>query len=103
MITGVTTSGHMIRRDNLDRVAVPERLWTAYCCPDFDRNAPYVERYKFPAYAAYGLNDRVNNHVQELSLNELQKFLKNNMDVDKNFQIFYNDCVPDSWWAAKHL
>ncbi|KAG5261267.1 hypothetical protein AALO_G00301920 [Alosa alosa] len=96
MITGVTTSGHMIRRDNLDRVAVPEHLWTAYCCPDHDRNAPYAERYKFPAYAAFGLNDRVNNHMQELSISDLQRFLKNHMEVDKNFQIFYNDCIPDS-------
>ncbi|KAI7814131.1 endonuclease domain-containing 1 protein-like [Triplophysa rosa] len=96
VITGVTTSGNMIRRDNLDRVAIPEYIWTAYCCTDFDHNAPYSERYKLPVFGAYGLNDRVNNHIVEVPIKNLEKFLKGKMDVDKSFQIFYSDCVPDS-------
>ncbi|XP_033466133.2 endonuclease domain-containing 1 protein [Epinephelus lanceolatus] len=96
VVTGVTTSGHTIRRNNLDRVAVPEYMWSAYCCTEFDQNAPYFVRYKFPVFAAYGLNDRVNNHMVEVPLKNLEKFLKGRMDVDKNFQIFYNDCVPDN-------
>ncbi|XP_051754640.1 endonuclease domain-containing 1 protein [Ctenopharyngodon idella] len=95
LITGVTTSGNMIRRDNQDRVAIPEFVWTAYCCTDYDHNAPYSERYKFPAFGAYGLNDRVNNHIVEVPIKNLEKFLKGKMEVDKNFQIFYNDCVSD--------
>lgn len=95
VVTGVTTSGHTIRRNNLDRVAVPEYLWSAYCCTEFDQNAPYFVRYKFPVFAAYGLNDRVNNHMVEVPLKNMEKFLKGRMDVDKNFQIFYSDCVPD--------
>ncbi|KAI2662828.1 Endonuclease domain-containing 1 protein [Labeo rohita] len=95
VITGVTTSGNMIRRDNLNRVAVPEFMWTAYCCTDYDHNAPYSERYKFPAFGAYGLNDRVNNHIVEVPIKNLEKFLKGKMEVDKNFQIFYSDCVSD--------
>ncbi|XP_043099888.1 endonuclease domain-containing 1 protein-like isoform X1 [Puntigrus tetrazona] len=95
VITGVTTSGNMIRRDNLDRVAIPEFMWTAYCCTDYDHNAPYAERYKFPAFGAYGLNDRVNNHIVEVPIKNLEKFLKGKMEVDKNFQIFYSDCVSD--------
>ncbi|XP_033961673.2 endonuclease domain-containing 1 protein [Pseudochaenichthys georgianus] len=95
VVTGVTTSGHTIRRNNLDRVAVPEYLWSAYCCTEFDQNAPYFVRYKFPVFAAYGLNDRVNNHMAEIPLKNMEKFLKGRMDVDKNFQIFYSDCVPD--------
>lgn len=95
VITGVTTSGNMIRRENLDRVAIPEFMWTAYCCTDYDHNAPYSERYKFPAFGAYGLNDRVNNHIVEVPIKYLEKFLKGKMEVDKNFQIFYNDCVSD--------
>ncbi|XP_006627396.2 endonuclease domain-containing 1 protein-like [Lepisosteus oculatus] len=94
VITGVTTSGNMIRRDNIDRVAIPEYMWTAYCCTDYDRNAPFYVRYKFPSFAAYGLNDRVNNHVVELPIKRLETFLKNKMDVDKDFQLFYRDCVP---------
>ncbi|CDQ84375.1 endonuclease domain-containing 1 protein [Oncorhynchus mykiss] len=96
VVTGVTTSGNMIRRDNLDRVAIPEYMWSAYCCTDYDQNAPYFLRYKFPAFGAYGLNDRVNNHLVEVPVKNLEKFLRGRMDVDKNFQIFYNDCVPDS-------
>ncbi|XP_040039038.2 endonuclease domain-containing 1 protein [Gasterosteus aculeatus] len=96
VVTGVTTSGHTIRRNNLDRVAVPEYMWSAYCCTEFDQNAPYFVRYKFPVFAAYGLNDRVNNHMVEVPLKNLEKFLKGRMDVDKNFQIFYSDCVPDN-------
>ncbi|KAL6472136.1 hypothetical protein MHYP_G00183240 [Metynnis hypsauchen] len=95
VVTGTTTAGNMIRRNNNDRVGIPEYMWTAYCCTDFDRNAPYLERYRFPAFGAYGLNDRVNNAVVEVPLKTLEKFLKGRMDVDKNFQIFYNDCVPD--------
>lgn len=38
VVTGVTTSGHTIRRNNLDRVAVPEYMWSAYCCTEFDQN-----------------------------------------------------------------
>ncbi|XP_030635111.1 endonuclease domain-containing 1 protein-like [Chanos chanos] len=96
MISGVTTAGNMIRRDNTDRVAIPEYMWTAYCCTDFDHNAPYSERYKFPVFGAYALNDRVSNHVVEVPIKNLEKFLKGRMEVDKNFQIFYNDCVPDA-------
>ena len=31
MVTGVTTSGSTIRRGNMDRVAVADYLWSAYC------------------------------------------------------------------------
>ncbi|XP_066507889.1 endonuclease domain-containing 1 protein-like [Hoplias malabaricus] len=95
VVTGTTSTGYMIRRNNYDRVGIPEYMWTAYCCPDFDHNAPYLERYRFPTFAAYGLNERVNNAMVELPLQALEKFLRTRMEVDKNFQIFYNDCVPD--------
>uniref|UniRef100_W5N6L9 Zgc:172339 n=2 Tax=Lepisosteus oculatus TaxID=7918 RepID=W5N6L9_LEPOC len=94
IITGVTTSGNMIRRNNVDRVAIPTYMWSAYCCIMYDRNAPYSERYKFPAFAAYGLNDKENNNVVELSVKKLENFLKSITFVDKNFQIFYRDCIP---------
>ncbi|XP_024252660.1 endonuclease domain-containing 1 protein-like [Oncorhynchus tshawytscha] len=95
VITGVTSAGNMIRRDNQDRVGIPEYMWTAYCCPDYDHNAPYLERYHFPVFGAYGLNNRVNNAVVEVPIKTLETFLKGRLDVDKNYQIFYNDCVPD--------
>ncbi|KAJ7996579.1 hypothetical protein DPEC_G00238530 [Dallia pectoralis] len=95
LITGVTSSGNMIRRNNQNRAGVPEYMWTAYCCPDYDHNAPYLERYRLPVFASYGLNDRVNNAMVEVPIKTLEKFLKGRMDVDKNYQIFYDDCVPD--------
>ena len=93
VVTGVTTSGQTLRRNKQDRVAVPEFLWSAYCCTNFDNNAPYVVRYKFPAYAAYGLNDRINNYIVEVPLKNLERFLIERMDVDQNFQIFYKNCL----------
>lgn len=93
IITGVTTTGNMIRRNNLDRVAIPEYMWSAYCCTEYDRNTPYSERYKFPTFGAYGRNDHNNNIMLEVSIRNLENFLKNRMEVDKNFKIFYNDCV----------
>ena len=56
---------------------------------------PYFERYKFPAFAAYGPNDQANNQVVEVPLKTLEKFLGGKITVNHNFQIFYNDCVSD--------
>ncbi|KAM3608783.1 uncharacterized protein V6R79_004598 [Siganus canaliculatus] len=94
VITGITTSGHMIRRHNINRLAIPTYLWSAYCCSDFDHNAPYSERSKFPAFAAYGLNDRENEKVQEMTVQQLEDFLKRVTYVHSSFQLFYDNCVP---------
>ncbi|KAK1797198.1 hypothetical protein P4O66_008587 [Electrophorus voltai] len=96
IIAGVTTSGNMICRDNLDRVAIPEYMWTAYCCTNYDHNAPYSERYKVPMFGAYGLNNRINNNMMGIPVKSLEKYLRGRMNVEKNFQIFYNDCVSDT-------
>ncbi|KAJ8337756.1 hypothetical protein SKAU_G00367220 [Synaphobranchus kaupii] len=94
VVTGITTAGHMIRQHNIDRVAIPAYMWSAYCCINYDHNAPYEERYKFPAFAHYGLNDKEKNHVSEISVKKLEEFLKGSTFVDKNFRIFVDDCVP---------
>ncbi|KAM3590373.1 uncharacterized protein V6R79_008225 [Siganus canaliculatus] len=94
IVTGVTTSGKMIRRENINRVAVPRYLWSAYCCVHFDHNMPHYERYKFPSFAHYGLNEKENNEAVEVSVQELQEFLKRTTYVNQNFQIFVGDCVP---------
>lgn len=93
IVTGITTSGKMIRRQNINRIAVPTYLWSAYCCVDFDHNAPYSERYKFPSFAHYGLNEE-DNDVVEISVQKLKEFLKKTTYVAQNFQIFVSDCVP---------
>lgn len=95
IITGVTTSGRMIRRYNINRVAVPTYLWSAYCCIDYDHNAPFDERSKFPAFAAYGLNEKEGAEVIEMSVQQLEDFLKKNTFVDKRFQIFFGNCEPN--------
>eukprot|EP00064_Thunnus_orientalis_P022990 superscaffoldBa00008274_g23214 len=79
VITGVTTSGHTIRRHNVNRLGIPTYFWSAYCCIDFDHNAPYAERSKLPAFASNGLNDRENNKVQEMTVQQLEEFLKRRM------------------------
>lgn len=94
IVTGITTSGKMIRRQNINRIAVPTYLWSAYCCVDYDHNAPFNERYKFPSFAHYGLNDDENNEVVEITVQKLKEFLRTTTFVDKNFQIFVGDCVP---------
>lgn len=94
IVTGITTSGNMIRRENINRVAVPVHVWSAYCCADYDHNAPYSERYKFPSFAYYGLNEEENNEMVEFSVQKLKEFLKKTTFVDQNFQIFVGDCVP---------
>ncbi|KAF1386970.1 hypothetical protein PFLUV_G00100390 [Perca fluviatilis] len=101
VVTGVTTSGHTIRRHNINRLGIPTYLWSAYCCIDFDHNAPYSERSKFPAFAAHGLNDREDNKVQEMTVPQLEDFLKRVTYVGSSFQIFYDNCVPPN--SALHL
>ncbi|MBN3296849.1 ENDD1 protein, partial [Amia calva] len=93
VVTGVTTSGNMIRRNEVARVAIPKYMWSAYCCTNYDRNAPNSEKSKFPAHAAYGLNARTDNEVVELTVKGLENFLKESMSVDKNIQIFYHNCI----------
>ncbi|XP_030648953.1 endonuclease domain-containing 1 protein [Chanos chanos] len=95
IVTGVTTSGGMIRRHNIKRVAIPTYLWSAYCCVDFDHNAPPGERSRFPAFASYGLNAKERSDVIEMSVQDLEDFLKKVTYVDKSFQIFYQNCEPN--------
>lgn len=94
IVTGVTTSGMMIHRENMNRIAVPTYLWSAYCCIKFDHNAPFTERYKFPSFAHYTLNEEENNNVVEVHVTKLKEFLKRTTFVNQNFQIFVGDCMP---------
>ncbi|CAL8241535.1 unnamed protein product [Merluccius merluccius] len=101
VVTGVITSGTMIRRQNIARVAVPAYIWSAYCCVNYDRNAPYNERYKFPAYGHYGLNDKEGGEVVELSVPKLEDFIKKTTFVEKHFQIFSDGCIAPALKLAK--
>ncbi|XP_064209128.1 endonuclease domain-containing 1 protein-like [Anguilla rostrata] len=96
IVTGVTTAGHMIRRNNQDRVGIPEDVWSAYCCTDYDRNAPHDVRVRFPTQAFLAKNAKEFSAVHEMTVLDLEIYLKTKMDVDQNFQIFYDNCVSPS-------
>ncbi|KTG47586.1 hypothetical protein cypCar_00012934 [Cyprinus carpio] len=96
IVTGVTTTGNMIRRNNQDRVGIPEEVWSAYCCTDYDRNAPHNVRIRFPTQAALAKNAKEGNRVQEITVQDLEIYLTNKMSVDKNFQLFYDNCNSPS-------
>ncbi|KAL2078990.1 hypothetical protein ACEWY4_024734 [Coilia grayii] len=95
LVTGVTVAGLSIRRGRETRLAVPELVWSAYCCPRYDRNSPYEVRYMFPVYAAYGLNQR-GQAVLEVPLKTLESLLKSHSDIEANLALFYRDCVAEN-------
>uniref|UniRef100_A0A3P9AND9 Endonuclease domain-containing 1 protein-like n=1 Tax=Esox lucius TaxID=8010 RepID=A0A3P9AND9_ESOLU len=70
VVTGIVTSGNMIRRHNIDRVAVPKYLWSSISSIQL-----FIHQ------------------VLELSVKKLEEFLQRSPFVDKNFQIFMDDCV----------
>ncbi|XP_074519822.1 endonuclease domain-containing 1 protein-like [Halichoeres trimaculatus] len=47
-----------------NRVAVPEYMWSAYCCPRYNHSLPEELKHKFPSFAAIGRNDR--NSTEEI-------------------------------------
>ncbi|XP_038164734.1 endonuclease domain-containing 1 protein-like [Cyprinodon tularosa] len=71
------------------RVAVPEYIWSAYCCPKYASKLPEKEQKFFPAYGAVGRNDPNSNEkivkktenyhgydVREMPLENLESILK---------------------------
>ncbi|CAL8260957.1 unnamed protein product [Merluccius merluccius] len=92
VVTGAagTAGRRAMRRYDADRVAVPDYVWSAYCCVDHDCNAPYHEFTKFPAFASLGVNREVNNDVQEMSVQQLQDFIKR--VTGQTLKVFYLDC-----------
>uniref|UniRef100_A0A3P9H4P7 Endonuclease domain-containing 1 protein-like n=2 Tax=Oryzias TaxID=8089 RepID=A0A3P9H4P7_ORYLA len=96
IVTGVTTTGHAIHRNNQRRVGIPEDMWSAYCCTDYDRNAPHDVRTLFPSHGAMAKNAKEGNSIHEMTVQELEMFLINHVNVDKNLQIFYDNCRAPS-------
>ncbi|XP_076843404.1 endonuclease domain-containing 1 protein-like [Brachyhypopomus gauderio] len=101
VVTGVTVSGVTIRRGGQDRMAVPKHLWSAYCCPRYDRNSPYEVRYMFPSYGAYGPNEIVGHHVEEVPLKTLENFLQNQIAMERNVNIFLRGCISENTFKRK--
>lgn len=57
IVTGVIPYRNEERWLKDHRVAVPEYMWSAYCCPTFNDSLPNEMRDAFPTYAAIGRND----------------------------------------------
>lgn len=106
IVTGVLpyVSPHWIR----NRVAVPEYLWSAYCCPSFSSNLPEPLRHTFPTFAAIGRNDRFSTQdivpvnpkapastrgydVRRMSLETLEWYLRERLGLPVN--VFLDQCL----------
>ncbi|XP_069015904.1 endonuclease domain-containing 1 protein-like [Embiotoca jacksoni] len=89
------------------RVAVPEYMWSAYCCPNYNHSLPGELKDTFPTYAAIGRNDRNSTEeivpvnttakkqfrgydVRKMSLETLEKYLKDRFNTVVS--VFYERC-----------
>ncbi|XP_015237084.1 PREDICTED: endonuclease domain-containing 1 protein-like [Cyprinodon variegatus] len=97
-----------------DRVAVPEYIWSAYCCPTYkipnglkDKGSINMQQF-FPTYGAVGRNDPNSNEkivnktdtsqgydVREMPLVELENILKERMNKEEEVRLFKDSCKKD--------
>ncbi|KAK5851270.1 hypothetical protein PBY51_002075 [Eleginops maclovinus] len=64
------------------RVAVPEYIWSAYCCPNYNNSLPKELKEAFPTYAAIGRND-CNSTEEIVPVNQQAKKQFRGYDVRK--------------------
>uniref|UniRef100_A0A668ASG1 Uncharacterized protein n=1 Tax=Myripristis murdjan TaxID=586833 RepID=A0A668ASG1_9TELE len=91
-----------------NRVAVPEYLWSAYCCPNYNNSLPQELQEAFPTYAAIGRNDRNSTEeivpvdktakkefmgydVRQMPLATLEMYLKDRFGT--LVSVFYEQCT----------
>ncbi|KPP59896.1 hypothetical protein Z043_122145 [Scleropages formosus] len=105
IVTGVLpyTTARWIK----NRVAVPEYLWSAYCCSSFSAELPEKLRSTFPTFAAIGRNDPLSDEeivpvnpnaplttrgydVRRMPLTNLEMYLKQRLGG--NISLFLNHC-----------
>ncbi|XP_035468075.2 endonuclease domain-containing 1 protein-like [Scophthalmus maximus] len=89
------------------RVAVPEYIWSAYCCPNYNNSLPEELKDAFPTYAAIGRNDRNSTEeivpvsqsakkqfwgydVRQMPLETLEMYLKDRFAAVVS--VFYEQC-----------
>lgn len=89
------------------RVAVPEYIWSAYCCPNYNNSLPNVLKDAFPTYAAIGRNDCNSTEeivpvsqqakkqfrgydVRKMALETLEMYLKDRFKTVVS--VFYEQC-----------
>ncbi|KAF7203754.1 endonuclease domain-containing 1 protein-like [Nothobranchius furzeri] len=90
------------------RVAVPEYMWSAYCCPNYNHSLPTELKDAFPTFAAIGRNDPNSSEeivaidqkaekqfrgydVRQMSLETLETWLKDRFTTV--ISVFYEQCV----------
>lgn len=93
------------------RVAVPEYLWSAYCCPNYNTSLPKELWDAFPTHAAVGRNDRNSREdivpvdpkakkqfrgydVRMMSLETLEMYLRDRFKTA--ISVFYDQCSGSS-------
>lgn len=91
-----------------NRVAVPEYLWSAYCCPEYNHSLPEELKDAFPTFAAIGRNDKNSTEeivpidqtakkqfrgydVRPMSLQTLEMYLKDRFNAV--ITVFYEQCA----------
>ncbi|XP_018544890.1 LOW QUALITY PROTEIN: endonuclease domain-containing 1 protein-like [Lates calcarifer] len=107
VVTGIIpyqTEEHWLKNH---RVAVPEYLWSAYCCPNYNNSLPKELKDTFPTYAAIGRNDPNSTEeivpvnktakllfrgydVRQMPLETLEMYLKDRFSTV--FSVFYEQC-----------
>lgn len=107
IVTGIIpyrSDDHWLRNH---RVAVPEYLWSAYCCPNYNHSLPEQLSDAFPTFAAIGRNDPNSTEeivpvsktakkqfrgydVRQMSLETLEMYLKDRFNTVVS--VFYEQC-----------
>ncbi|XP_067104302.1 endonuclease domain-containing 1 protein-like [Osmerus mordax] len=92
------------------RVAVPEYMWSAYCCPVHDASLPASLASFFPTHAAVGRNDKQSGgeivpvdpkakgpslgyDVRRLSLDTLEDILRQRLSI--SIHLFTQQCLGE--------
>ncbi|XP_015239590.1 PREDICTED: endonuclease domain-containing 1 protein-like [Cyprinodon variegatus] len=107
VITGVIpymSPSHWIN----NRVAVPEYIWSAYCCPEYSKPLPDHLEMFFPTYGAVGRNYRNSGgeivptaktgenkgyEVSEMPLETLEGILSNRLNQNRTVNLFDSKCL----------
>lgn len=108
IVTGIIPYKDQERWIKNKRVAVPEYLWSAYCCSQFNNSLPQRLRSAFPTYAAIGRNDQNSTEeivpinksakkqfwgydVRQMTLETLEMYLKQRFNTVVS--VFYEKCM----------
>ncbi|XP_010900124.2 endonuclease domain-containing 1 protein-like [Esox lucius] len=106
MVTGALP--YLSERWMANRVAVPEYMWSAYCCPTYKSSLPDTLRPYFPTYAAVGRNDAQSGgeivpvdpkakpsvrgyNVRRMPLNTLETVLQQRLGF--HVSLFHDQCL----------